>query len=106
MPATVTKMNFRLNVDLQRTFVDKAKSENRTASDVMRELMRNYVNKDRVVIKPAISKKEKAQRKKAFEFACASVALEGYAMSDDTMMQCQHFVDGENTLDELLNGNL
>lgn len=99
-------MNFRLKTDLHRAFVEKAKSENRTASDVMRELMQNYVDKDKVVIKPAISQEEKARRAKAFEFARASVALEGYSMSDEAMTQCQRFIDGEITLDELVNDGI
>jgi hypothetical protein len=51
---------------------------------------------------PHITEAERKQRREAVDYARASVALEGFALSDEDKIQEERFVNGEIDLDELL----
>ncbi|MDR1911574.1 MAG: antitoxin VbhA family protein [Helicobacteraceae bacterium] len=48
----------------------------------------------------AISNSERARRKKAIEFATASVELEGFNLSEKSREFNRRFIDGEISLEE------
>lgn len=97
----MSTMNFRLPNELYTAFSDKALSENRTASDVLRSLMREWLEKDSA--KPAsLTAIERRRRMKAVEFARASVELEGYSLPDSELARFQQFCDGPLSLEQLV----
>lgn len=99
--------SYRVDEELHAEFAEAAKLDNRPASQVLRELMRGYVNqlRDQVVKTAAnesISAVERERRQKAVEFAHASVGLEGFKLSDEEKKHAQRFVNGEIGLQEFI----
>lgn len=50
-----------------------------------------------------ISDEERARRAEAVRFSLANTELEGFKVSAETRERAQRFIDGEITLDELVN---
>lgn len=96
-----TTMTFRVEPDLRASFRDAAESEHRPAAQVLRELMRDYVDQARVR-KSTISTAERKRREEAVNYSRASVGLEGLKLSKADEQHAQRFIDGEIELDEFI----
>ncbi len=55
---------------------------------------------------PKIDDEERQARRQAVEYAQASVALEGFEISEPSKKLAQRFIDGEIDLDEYLNTSI
>lgn len=96
------QMAFRVEQDLRESFTEAAEREHRPAAQVLRKLMRQYV--DQVSERhgeEAISAAEKRRRSKAIAFARGSVALEGFTVTDEVDAISQQFIEGELNFDEM-----
>ena len=95
-------MTFRVEPELRYRFTKIAEDMHRPAAQLLRELMRNYVGeiqaKEREAIK--ISESERKRREEAFQFAKASVGLEGLELDMDEQERARKFINGEIELNE------
>lgn len=93
------QMTFRVEPELRSEFADAALLENRPAAQVLRELMRAYVNQSRERISgpvnAAISATEKRRREAAVNFARASTGLEGFTPSEAAETGARQFIRGD-----------
>lgn len=94
------QMTFRIEPELRASFIQAAENDQRPAAQVLRELMRVYVEQSRQ--KAPISAAERQRREEAVNFARASMGLEGFIRSDKAEAHAQRFVSGEIDLDEYL----
>lgn len=101
-----TTMTFRLDVNLRKQFMDIAENMNMPAAQILRALMRNFIQRNSNVNINSISEEEKEERTKAVNFAHASICLEGYSLSKKEMDHAQRFICGEIDLEKFVNGNL
>ncbi|WP_288407257.1 antitoxin VbhA family protein [uncultured Pseudomonas sp.] len=53
-----------------------------------------------------ITNAEREQRRKAVEYACASIGLEGFVLSAEEKRRAQAFVDGKLTLTEFVSASI
>ncbi|MDR0781100.1 MAG: antitoxin VbhA family protein [Pseudomonadales bacterium] len=101
-------MTIRVEPDLRASFSAAAELEHRPAAQVLREFMRNYVERvgQRVPVPQslnhAISTAERLRREKAFAYARASVELEGFKLSAADEKHAQRFINGEIDLPEFV----
>lgn len=91
-------MTIRLEPELRARFVAAAKSQRRPAAQVLRELMRDYVDRSQV---EKISADERHRREEALKFAIANVGLEGFEVSQGYREQAERYVNGEIEFAEL-----
>lgn len=93
------QMTFRVEPELRSEFADAALLENRPAAQVLRELMRAYVNQSRErfsgPVNAAISAMEKRRREAAVNFARASIGLEGFTPSEAAETGARQFIRGD-----------
>jgi hypothetical protein len=101
------QMVFRVESELRASFTKAAEREHRPAAQVLRELMRIYVDqsqqrqaKDRD--KDLISAAERRRRESAVNFARASVGLEGFKISAEDEALVRRYIDGEVEISEIL----
>ncbi|MBT2786751.1 MULTISPECIES: antitoxin VbhA family protein [unclassified Halomonas] len=94
-------MTFRVEPDLRTSFRDAAESEHRPAAQVLRELMRDYVEQARARTS-TISPAERKRREEAVNYGRASVGLEGLKLSEADERHAQRFINGEIELDEFI----
>lgn len=98
MPKEV-QMTFRVEPELRAEFSDAALLENRPAAQVLRELMRAYVDQSRKrsgsPVDSAISTAEKRRREAAVNFARTSVGLEGFKPSEAAEARARQFIHGD-----------
>ena len=90
----------RMDEGLRDEFNAAAAASGRPAAQIVRELMREYLNQARAPggVKPpeaVISATERQRRQEASDFARASVALEGFQRSKEAEVLTQRFVNGE-----------
>jgi len=97
-----SSMTFRVEEGLRERFADAAKAAHRPAAQVLRELMRAYVERAPAHTANAISEAERGRRQEAVDFANANVELEGFAPSEDLAQNFSRFVDGKMELQDLL----
>lgn len=90
-------MTFRVDTDLRDEFFAVAQNQHVPASQVLRELMRGYVAKN----KPVISDAERVARTEAVNGAVASTGLEGLTAGTNFRTATQRFISGEITIEEL-----
>ena len=105
--AKEVQMTFRVESELRGDFTDAAELDHRPAAQVLRELMRAYVNEarerqQRVPANDAISAAERRRREDATSFAFASVSLEGFKPSKQALAQTRRHINGEILLSELI----
>jgi predicted transcriptional regulator len=96
-------MTFRVEEDLRERFAAAAKDSHRPAAQVLRELMRAYVERTPARPAPAaglISDAERRRRQAAVDFAQASVGLEGFKISPEEEAHAQRYIDGDIDLEE------
>lgn len=105
MPKDV-KMSFRVDAESRVQFADAVSRAGQSAARVLRELMRTYVEQSRARgQRPAgdsVSPDERGRRQRAVNFAYASVALEGFIPSEETMEEMRQFVVGEITISDAI----
>jgi len=89
-----TTMTIRLEPELRAQFTRVAESEHRPAAQLLRDLMRGYVEQFRAH-KPRISAAERKRREEAFNYARASVGLEGFDVPDAYSKEAERFIRGE-----------
>ncbi|HCJ4810455.1 antitoxin VbhA family protein [Pseudomonas aeruginosa] len=53
-----------------------------------------------------ITNAEREQRRKAVQYACASIGLEGFVLSAEEKRRAQAFVDGKLTLSEFVSASI
>lgn len=97
-------MTIRLEPDLRTNFSEAAEMEHRPAAQVLRDFMRDYIEKvraRRTSANPPISAVERLRREEAMNYARASVALEGFGVPDEYEAEAQKFVRGEIDFDAL-----
>lgn len=99
-----TTMTFRLDANLRKQFMTIAENMDMPAAQILRALMRSFIQRNKRAGMPSISAQEKEERKKAVEFAQASVALEGYTIGDNEKYHAQRFISGEIDLETFVNG--
>lgn len=90
-------MTFRVDTNLRDEFFAVANTQHVPASQILRELMRGYVAKN----KPVISEVERRARSEAVRGAIASTGLEGLTAGSYFLAASQRFVNGEITMEEL-----
>lgn len=94
-------MTIRVEPELRATFAQVADEAHQPAAQVLRSLMRDYVDRAQ---RPAISAAERRKRIAAFEDAQASVALEGFQLDEAEAAHIQRFIDGEIDMKEFVSG--
>ena len=85
---------FLVHIDerLRDDFNAAAKASGQGVDQIVRELMRGYLDQTRVAeITPA----ERQRRHEAWEFAKANVALEGFTQTKEAQAHAQRFIKGE-----------
>lgn len=102
------QMTFRVEPELRSEFADAALLENRPAAQVLRELMRAYVQQSRerpgVPANAAISAAERRRREAAVNFARASIGLEGFTPSEAAEAGARQFIRGDIPLADFAQG--
>ncbi|WP_246173951.1 XRE family transcriptional regulator [Paraburkholderia hayleyella] len=102
------RISFRVEAELHAQFMKIAAMQQRPAAQVLREFMRAYVNEARerqnAPANDAISADERRRRENAVNFACASVVLEGFKLSEEEEAHARRFVSGEIQLAEFVRG--
>lgn len=101
------KMTFRVEPELRASFTEAAELAHRPAAQVLRELMRCYVNQARdlatsVPFNDNISAIERLRRENAVSFARASVGLEGFKPSKEDEEQARQFIRGDIALADFI----
>ena len=100
-----TSMTFRLGADLRKQFMDTAEKMNMPAAQILRILMQSFIQRNQKT-SIHISAAEQEERRKAVEFAYASVALEGYSIVDNEKKHAQRYISGEIDLETFVNGSI
>ena len=93
-------MTIRLEPDLRSSFAEAADLEHRPAAQVLRDLMRDYVEQSRSYTS-RISAAERKRREDALNYARSSVALEGFNVPDAYSKEAERFIRGEIDLPSL-----
>lgn len=102
------QMQFRVPTQLKEEFLKVAVELDRPASQILRELMRNFVSQSNMPKSSAtsananLSESEKRDRAHAASLARASMALEGFSSSAEARAMTARFVNGEVSLDDCL----
>ncbi|MDR2000321.1 MAG: antitoxin VbhA family protein [Zoogloeaceae bacterium] len=96
-------MTFRVERKLRDHFGLAVERNHRPAAQVLRELMRSYVDETQVK-HGLISIEEQRARQAAVDFARGSVALEGYKSTPEDEEHCRRYVVGEIDLAAFVKG--
>lgn len=101
------QMAFRVEAGLRTRFMEAAQREYRPAAQILRELMRRYVDQsqERSAQRPAndlILAAARRQRESAVNFARASVGLEGFKTTQEDEDHARRFINGEIELAEFM----
>lgn len=102
-------MTFRVEADLRAQFAEAAELEHRPAAQVLRDFMREYVQRTAArtahqAISPPIEHHKRQEREEAVNYARASVALEGFQLSPADEEHAQRFIRGEIDLAQFVKG--
>lgn len=97
-------MTIRVEPDLRSSFSEAVALEHRPAAQVLRDFMREYVERSclRVPAHPRISAAERRRREDAVNYARSSVGLEGFRLSTADEKHAQRFINGEIDLLEFV----
>lgn len=97
-------MTIRLESDLRDGFAEAAEFDHRPAAQVLRDFMRDYIEKVQVRKLAAIASISSAERKRrewAVNYALGTVAMEGFEVPKEYEIASQKFVRGEISFEEL-----
>lgn len=97
-------MTIRLEPDLRSSFAQAADLEHRPAAQVLRDFMREYVERSRshAPTRSHISAAERKRREDAVNYGRSSVGLEGFQLSKADERNAQRFINGEIDLSEFV----
>lgn len=98
-------MTFRVDSQLRDEFMEAVEKNHLPAAQVLRDLMRRYVNYVEPPPAPALSDAETRRRRDAANFARANVGLEGFKITAAEEQWTERFIRGEITMDEFIKGN-
>ena len=101
------QMTFRVESALRNHFTEAVRSQHLPAGQVLRQLMREYIERVRSNNPHDAfigADSERKEREKSVRAAQASVELEGFTISKECKNQAQRFVNGEITIDEMITG--
>ena len=93
-------ISFRVESELREDFNKAAALSHQPASQILRELMHNYIKQAHN--QTAISLEERERRDKAVRFARASLGLEGFELTPEDEAQAQRFIQGEIDMADFL----
>lgn len=88
-------MTIRVEPELRSRFSRAAEAEHRPAAQVLRDLMRDYVERREPRAQPLISDAERRLREEAVHYGIASVALEGFSVPDAYKTEADRYIRGE-----------
>ena len=88
-------MTIRVEADLRSRFSAVAEAEGLPAAQVLRGLMREYVEQAKPLARPLISDDERRSREEAINYGIASVGLEGFTVDADFRKTAARFISGE-----------
>lgn len=93
------QMAFRVEPELRDSFAEAANRDHRPAAQILRELMRLYVNQSKergadYPVENAISITERRRRESAVNFARASIGLEGFKTTKEDEAHARRFIEG------------
>ena len=91
-------MSFMVPEELRNAFQASVATQDRNASQVLRELMREFVKQNPA---PKISEAERAMREDGDAFAVGNIGLEGFKVADEHEEIFRRYTSGEIGLDEL-----
>ena len=94
-------MTIRVEPSLRSRFSEAATSQHRPAAQVLRDLMREYVERT-APVQPPIGSAERRLREEAVHYGIASVALEGFSVPDAYRNEADRFIRGEIDFDGLM----
>lgn len=104
------QMTFPIDTELRSQFVAAAAARNRPPVEVLREFMQEYVDQSRDCVPAAtadeIASAELRHREEAWEFARASVALEGFEPTAAFEAAARELVAGNVTVAEFMEKNI
>lgn len=103
--ATETNFTIRVPASLKRKFMATLKANDRTGSNVVRDFMREVVETNGRSIKAtpqeaAAFYAEQRRRQEAVAYGQASVALEGFQITEEATRLAEQFVAGNICLSE------
>lgn len=103
--ATETNFTIRVPASLKRKFMATLKANDRTGSNVVRDFMREVVETNGRSIKAtpreaAALSAEQRRRQEAVAYGQASVALEGFPITEEATRLAEQFVAGNISLSE------
>jgi predicted DNA-binding protein len=93
-------MSIRVEESLRDQFNEAAVRVDRPAAQIMRELMRGFVEKNLPPKQPLMTMEE-YERRKAVDFVLANSELEGYKTSDEQKAVFERYAKGEITTDDI-----
>ena len=100
------QMTFRVKPELRDRFTEAAELDHTKASQVLRELTQGYVEQQRLCVAAVPAKDldpaERRRRQEAFDFARASVSLEGFVLTKEAEDLTRRFINGEIELADFL----
>jgi len=100
------QMTFRVEPQLRAAFTEAALRQDRPAAQVLRELMRTYINQAREhgthPANDAVSLTESRQRVQALDFARTSVGLEGFKPHKADAELSRQYLAGEITISDAI----
>jgi len=95
-------MTIRIDQELRVQFSAAAERDHRPAAQVVRDLMRDYVERSREQVKCSITPEERRRRQKAVDYARASIGLEGFELSEADKAHAERFIRGEIDIKEFV----
>jgi|GEM_PF-831608 hypothetical protein len=93
-----TNMTIRCNIQLREAFHAAAEKVDRPAAQIIREFMRDFVQKNTYEISP----EEKARRAEIVAFAKANLELEGETISPELLDAAMMYANGQISLEAFM----
>lgn len=104
------QMTFPIDSELRADFTAAASAQNRPPAELLREFMREYINRSREHVpdptEDDIASAELRRRRDAWEFARASVALEGFEPTAAFEAAARELVASRVTIAEFMEKNI
>jgi predicted transcriptional regulator len=88
--------------ELKAEFQQAAEVLGRSAAQILREFMRDFVAKNNISAASTTAQSTVEERQAAINFGRASVALEGFTVSSAVKAQQQRWVRGEISMEECI----
>lgn len=97
-------MTFRVEPELRTSFAEAAERDHQPAAQVLRKLMRAYVEQSKRNASPAsaVNAADRSHREQAVRYARASIGLEGFSISPAEEAHARRFIEGEIDLAEFV----